>query len=246
MKNINKILVVLMVIFLGACSSLKIDTSKNKIELSQLKEPYKLMDEILIRESILSDWYNQETPVQYLKTRQIMKPGGKEEVFLDSLKTKDATPEDLKQFNKITQKFLNKLERKYKLKDENIKNTKGLVQKLVIGYNVDYPTLAKHLMTDVATEEERNYILELNKKSEDDMTDKDRKKLRKLLNKWLKRKEFFDADSVYSAQISTATIRLVELSKKSELSKLEISNLNAKAMEVAFPELISTLGRWGK
>ncbi len=246
MKNINKILVVLMIIFLGACSSVKIDTTKNKVELSQLKEPYKLMDEILTRESILPDWYNNETPVQYLKTRQIMKPGGKEEVFLDSLKTKEATQEDLKQFNKITQKFLSKLERKYKLKDENIKNTKGVVQKLVIGYNVSYPTLEKHLMTDVATEEERNYILELNKKSEDEMTDKDRKKLRKLLNKWLKRKEFFDADSIYSAQISTATIRLVELSKKSELSSVEISNLNAKAMEIAFPELISTLGRWGK
>ena len=236
----------MMILLLGACSSVKIDTTKNKVALSQLKEPYKVLDEILTRESILPDWYNNETPVHYLKTRQIMKPGGKEEVFLDSLKTKDATQEDLKQFNKIAQKFLSKLERKYKLKDENIKNTKGVVEELVIGYNVIYPTLAKHLMTDVATEEERNYVIELNKKSEDEMTDKDRKALRKLLNKWLKREEFFDADSIYAAEVSDATIRLVELSKKKEKSSVELNNLNAKALEIAFPELISKLNRWGK
>jgi hypothetical protein len=246
MKNINKILVVLMVIFLGACSSLKIDTSKNKVELTQLKEPYKVLDDILIRESILPDWYNNETPSAFLTSRQIIKKDGKEQAFLDGLKTKEATPEDLKKFNKLAQNYLGKLERMYKLKDENIKNTKGVVQKLVIGYNVAYPTLEKHLMTDVATEKERKYIQELNVKTEDEMTDKDRKKLRKTLNKWLKRKEFFDAESIYSAQISTETIRLVELSKKSNLTKLEVSNLNAKAMEIAFPELISTLNRWGK
>ena len=101
-------------------------------------------------------------------------------------------------------------------------------------------------MTDVATERERKYILELNVKQEDEMTDKDRKKLRKLLNKWLKRSGFFDAESIYSTEISASTIKLVELSKKGDLSSLEKSNLNAKALKTAFPELISTLNRWGK
>ncbi len=246
MKKMNKILLVMMVIFLGACSSMNIDTSKYKITTETLKEPYKVMDEILIRESILPDWYNNEEPVHYLTTRQIIKKDSKDEIFLNSLKTKEITDEDIENFNKLTKKYLNKLERKYKLKDENIKDTKGLVKELVIGYNVIYPTTAKHLMTVVATEEERNYILELNKKSEDEMTDKDRTKVRKLLNKWLERKEFFDGESIYSAEISKDTVKLVELSKKKNLTTLEVNNLNAKAMEIAFPELISSLSRWGK
>ncbi|MEI6856403.1 hypothetical protein [Psychrilyobacter sp.] len=246
MKKMSKILLVIMVVFLGACSSMNIDTSKYKITTETLKEPYKVMDEILIRESILSDWYNNEEPVRYLTTRQIIKKDGKEEVFLNSLKTKKITDEDIEKFNELTKKYLNKLEKKYKLKDENIKNTKELIKNLVIGYNVVYSTTAKHIMTVVATESERNYVLELNKKSEDEMTDKDRTKVRKLLNKWLERKEFFDGESIYSAEVSKDTVKLVELSKKKELTSLELNNLNAKAMEVAFPELISTLSRWGK
>ena len=246
MKKMNKILLVIMVVFLGACSSLDVDTSKYKITTETLKEPYKVMDDILIRESVLSDWYNNEEPVHYLTTRQVIKKGGKDEIFLNSLKTKKITDEDIEEFNKLTKKYLNKLERKYKLKDENIKDTKELVKNLVIGYNVVYPTTSKHLMTVVATEEERNDILELNKKTEDEMTDKDRTKVRKLLNKWLERKEFFDGESIYSAEISQETIKLVELSKKRNLTTLELNNLNAKAMEIAFPELISSLSRWGK
>lgn len=223
-----------------------IDTSKYKITAETLKEPYKVMDEILTRESILPDWYNNEEPVQYLTTRQILKKGSKDQMFFESLKTKEITEDDIKKFDKLTKKYLNKLERKYKLKDENIKDTKDLVKNLVIGYNVAYPTTAKHLMTVVATDKEKNYILELNKKTEDEMTDKDRTKVRKILNDWLERKEFFDGESIYSAEISEETIKLVELSKKRELTSLELNNLNAKAMEIAFPELISTLSRWGK
>jgi len=246
MKNINKILLVLMVIFLGACSSIKVDMNQEQIQLSQLKEPYKLMDEIIIEKSVLSDWYNNETPSEYLLTRQIIKKDGKDKQFFESLKTKELTQEDYDKFQKLTEKYLNKLKRKYKLKNENIKNTKGVVQKLVIGYNLTYPSLEKHLMTDVATEGEREDILELNKKTEDEMTDKDRKKLRRILNKWLKRKEFFDPESMFNVEISEKTVKLVELSEKEELSSLEINNLNAKALEIAFPELISKLYRWGK
>jgi len=66
------------------------------------------------------------------------------------------------------------------------------------------------------------------------------------LNKWLERREFFDGESIYSAEVSKDTVKLVELSKKKELTSLELNNLNAKAMEIAFPELISSLSRWGK
>ena len=246
MKIMNKILLVIMVVFLGACSSLNIDNNKYKIDEKTLKEPYKVMDEILIKESILSDWYNDEEPIHYLMTRQIIKKDSEDMIFLDSLKTKKITEKDIKEFNKLTKKYLNKLERKYKLNDENIKDLKELVKNLVIGYNFVYPTTAKHLMTVVATEKERNYILELNKKSEDEMTDKDRTKTRKLLNKWLERKEFFDEESIYNVEVSKDTINLVELSKKKELTSLELNNLNAKAMELSFPELISSLSRWGK
>lgn len=246
MKKMNKILLVIMVVFLGACSSINIDNNNYKITTETLKEPYKVMNEILIGESILSDWYNNEEPIHYLTTRQIIKKGSEDEIFLNSLKTKNITDEDIENFNKLTEKYLNKLKRKYKLKDENIKDTKGLVKNLVIGYNVIYPTVAKHLMTVVATEKERSYILELNKKSDDEMTDKDRTKIRKLLNEWLERKEFFDGESVYSAEVSMDTVKLVELSKKKDLTSLELNNLNAKAMEVAFSELISSLSRWGK
>ncbi|OQY42513.1 MAG: hypothetical protein B6227_01810 [Fusobacteriia bacterium 4572_74] len=246
MKKMNKILLVIMVVFLGACSSINIDTSGYKITTETLKEPYKVMDKILIKESILSDWYNNEEPVHYLTTRQIIKKNGKDEIFLNSLKTKEITNKDIKKFKKLTEKYLNKLERKYKLKDENIKDTKELVKKLVIGYNFVYPTISKHLMTVVATEKEKNYILELNKKSEDEITDKDRTKVRKLLNKWLERKEFFDGESIYNTEISKNTVKLVELSKKKDLTSVELNNLNSKTMEIAFPELISSLSRWGK
>ncbi len=246
MKNISKVLLLVGVLFLGACSSMKIHETKNPIEAAQLKEPYKVMDEILTRESVLSDWYDNETPVNYLFTRQIIKSGREDELFLSSLKTKDATAEDIEEFYDITEKYLNKLERKYKLKNENIKDTKGIVQKLVIGYNVNFPTLEKHLMTVVATEGERADIQRLNKKSADEMTEKDRKALRKILDKWLKRKEFFDGESLYSSQVSEDTIRLVEISKKDNLTSVELNNINAKALEIAFPELISSLNRWGK
>ena len=89
MKKMNKILLVIMVVFLGACSSIDIDTGKYKITTETLKEPYKVMDEILIRESVLPDWYNNEEPVHYLTTRQIIKKGGKDEIFLNSLNERD-------------------------------------------------------------------------------------------------------------------------------------------------------------
>lgn len=247
MKRMNKILLVIMVVFLGACSSLKVDQKKYDVTTETIKEPYKVMNEILVKESILGDWYNNEEPTHYLTTRQIIKKGGKDLAFLDGLKTKeDINAEDLENFNKMTVKYLNKLERKYKLKDENIKNTKGMTSALVIGYNTTYATLAKHIMTDVATEKERNEIFELNKKLEDEMTDGDRKTLRKLLNKWMKRDEFFDGESMFGSEISENTIKLDELSKKGSLTSLEKNNLNAKSLEIAFPELISSLDRWGK
>jgi len=247
MKKMNKILLVIMVIFLGACSSLKVDQTKYDVTTDSIKEPYKVMDEIIKKEAVLGDWYNNEEPTHYLTTRQIIKKDGKDEAFLNGLKTKeDINSEDLENFNKMTVKYLNKLKRKYQLKDENIKNTKGMTSALVIGYNTDYPTLAKHMMTDVATEKERNKIFELNKKLEDEMTDGDRKALRKLLNKWMKRDEFFDSESLFGSEISENTIKLDEISKKDDITSLERNNINAKAMEIAFPELISKLGRWGK
>jgi len=244
MKKMNKILLVIMVIFLGACSSMGIDYSGYKITAETLKQPYKIMNEILERESVLSDWYNNEEPVRYLTTREILKKGSKDEIFLSSLETKNITDEDIKDFNELTEKYLNKLNKTYKLKDENIKDTKELVKNLVIGYNSVYEVTSKHLMTVVATEEEKNYILELNQKSKNEITEKERTKVRKILNNWLKRKEFFDEKSIYNAEISEATVKLVELSKKKDLSSVELNNLNAKAMEISFPELVSSLSRW--
>lgn len=78
------------------------------------------------------------------------------------------------------------------------------------------------------------------------MTEKDRKRLRKLLNKWLKRREFFDVDAYLSAGVSDETLAMVKLSKKTKLTSLEKNNLNVTALKAVFPKLISPLSKWGK
>lgn len=101
---------------------------------------------------------------------------------------------------------------------------------------------SNHIAKEVATESEWQEIVALSKQK--DLSESDTKKLRKLLNKFIKRQEFFDSKSWYNVEVSPRVIEIVNISKKENETKLERNNVNAKALYIAYPEYFSKLDKW--
>lgn len=235
-----------VVALLASCSSLEKGASLEK-KYSITKESAKEWDKTIIQvvegESLIEDWYGNENPIIYL--RKTGKMSEKDFNFLTSLEKKDATTitdEEYSDFLDLVNKYNKKIPRKFYLADENLKNPKGLVDRMVRESFVKMENPSNHIKNVVATQEEWEQIVAFSQQN--DLSEKDTKKLRKILNKFIKRNEFYDERAWYNREISDRVIKITNIDTKENTTSLEQNNVNAKALYIAYPEYFSTLDKW--
>lgn len=234
------------VVLLTSCSSLDKGSSLEQ-KYSITKESAKEWDKTIIKvvegESLIEDWYGNENPIIYL--RKTGKMSEKDFNFLTSLEKKEATTitdEEYGEFLDLVTKYNKKLPRKFYLSDENLKNPKGLVDRMVRESFVKMETPSSHIKNVVATPEEWEEIVAFSQ--QDDLSEKDTKKLRKLLNKFIKRDEFYNERAWYNREISDRIVEITNIDAKENITSLEKNNVNAKALYIAYPEYFSNLEKW--
>jgi stalled ribosome rescue protein Dom34 len=230
---------------LVSCSSLfssKNDVvEKYKVDNEAVKNWDETISETIKGEALIEDWYGGEEPIFYLRKSGIMNE--KEYKFLASLKKKEViSQEDEEEFNSLLKKYSKKIEREFWIKDENLKDPKGLAEKMVKEANLRIKNPSNYILSNVATGKEKELLKEYAGKK--DLTEKETKNLRKLLNSFIKREEFFVAENWYNREVSNRLMEIVEISKKDKISKLERNNINAKALYIAYPEYFSELEKW--
>ena len=235
-----------VVALLASCSSLEKGASleqKYSITKESAKEWDKTIIQVVEGESLIEDWYGNENPIIYL--RKTGKMSEKDFTFLTSLEKKDATTitdEEYSDFLDLVNKYNKKLPRKFYLADENLKNPKGLVDRMVRESFVKMENPSNHIKNVVATQEEWEQIVSFSQQN--DLSEKDTKKLRKILNKFIKRNEFYDERAWYNREISDRVIKITNIDAKENTNSLEQNNVNAKALYIAYPEYFSTLDKW--
>ena len=235
-----------VVALLASCSSLEKGASLEK-KYSITKESAKEWDKTIIQvvegESLIEDWYGNENPIIYL--RKTGKMSEKDFNFLTSLEKKDATTitdEEYSDFLDLVNKYNKKLPRKFYLADENLKNPKGLVDRMVRESFVKMENPSNHIKNVVATQEEWEQIVAFSQQN--DLSEKDTKKLRKILNKFIKRNEFYDERAWYNREISDRVIKITNIDAKENTTSLEQNKVNDKALYIAYPEYFSTIDKW--
>lgn len=235
-----------VVALLVSCSSLEKGASleqKYSITKESAKEWDKTIIQVVEGESLIEDWYGNENPIIYL--RKTGKMSEKDFNFLTSLEKKDVTTitdEEYSDFLDLVNKYNKKLPRKFYLADENLKNPKGLVDRMVRESFVKMENPSNHIKNVVATQEEWEQIVAFSQQN--DLSEKDTKKLRKILNKFIKRNEFYDERAWYNREISDRVIKITNIDAKENTTSLEQNNVNAKALYIAYPEYFSTLDKW--
>ena len=235
-----------VVALLASCSSLEKGASleqKYSITKESAKEWDKTIIQVVEGESLIEDWYGNENPIIYL--RKTGKMSEKDFNFLTSLEKKDATTitdEEYSDFLDLVNKYNKKLPRKFYLADENLKNPKGLVDRMVRESFVKMENPSNHIKNVVATQEEWEQIVAFSQQN--DLSEKDTKKLRKILNKFIKRNEFYNERAWYNREISDRVIKITNIDAKENTTALEQNNVNAKALYIAYPEYFSTLDKW--
>ena len=245
----KKILFLLAMIFtLVSCSS--IATKKGLIEKYSLDKESahnweKTMPKVMVEEATNPDWYGEENPL--VNFRKQGKMSEKEYYFLDYLgKTpaNEITDEDFDRFAKLLTSYVNKMPRKFILEETNIKDPKGLVDYMVKQANSQLDNPSKYIKEEVADEEEWAQIVKFSEQA--DLKAKDVKKLRKLLASFVKRNNFYHEQVWLQVEVSERMIQLSNLAKKPEKTKLELNNVNAKALYLAYPQFLSKIDRWGR
>lgn len=241
----KKLLFLPILLIMVSCSSLftpKTDLAeKYSVDNEAVKNWDETISETVKGEALIEDWYGNDEPIFYLRKSGIMKE--KEYNFLTSLKKKEAiTQEDTEEFNTLLNKYNKKLKREFWLKEENLKDPKGLAEKIVKEANLRMKNPSNYILSNVATGKEKDLLSSYAKKK--DLTEKETKKLKKMLNSFLKREEFFSAENWYNREISSRLMEIVEISQKDKVSKLERNNINAKALYIAYPEYFSELEKW--
>ena len=245
----KKILFLLAMIFtLVSCSS--IATKKGLIEKYSLDKESahnweKTMPKVMMEEATNPDWYGEENPL--VNFRKQGKMSEKDYYFLDYLgKTpaNEITDEDFDRFTKLLTSYVNKMPRKFILEETNIKDPKGLVDYMVKQANSQLDNPSKYIKEAVADEAEWAQIEAFSQQS--DLKAKDVKKLRKLLASFVKRSNFYYEQAWLQVEVSDRMIQLSNLAKKTEKTKLELNNVNAKALYLAYPQFLSKVDRWGR
>ncbi len=228
-----------------SCSSMEKGSSleqKYNITKVSAKEWDKTIINVIEGEALIEDWYGDENPIMYL--RKTGKMSEKDFQFLLSLEKKDATEitdDEYDQFLGLVTKYNKKMPRKFFLDNENIKDPKGLVDKMVRESFIRMNP-SNHIKDVVATEDEWNKIVEYSKQI--DLNEKDTKQLRKLLNKFIKRDEFFSTEVWYNREVSERMIKIANINAKDNKTAIEKNNINAKALYIAYPEYFSKLEKW--
>ena len=246
----KKILFLLAMIFtLVSCSS-----TTNKKDLIQKYSLDKesahnwetVMPNVMANEATNPDWYGEDNPLVSLRKQGKMSE--KEFYFLDYLgKTpaNEITDDEFDRFAKILTSFVNRTPRKFILEETNIKDPKGLVDFMVKEANstqLDNPS--KYIKEVVADKDEWSQIVALSEKS--DLNDKDVRKLRKLLATFVKRDNFFNEDVWLQVEVSDRVLYLAQMSRKIPKTKMELNNVNAKALYLAYPQFLSKIDRWSR
>ena len=244
----KKILFVLVMAFtLASCSFL----GKPKEDLVQKyslnkESAYKwdtTISKVMISEAEMPDWYGEENPLINLRRHGRMSE--KEYYFLDYLGKKPAdqiTDEDFNKFVDILNGYVKRMPRRFLLEETNIKDPKGLVVYMVKESNSRLDNPSKYIKEVVADKEDWDKIVAWSQK--DDLNTKDVKKLRKLLASFIKKDNFFEPSVWYQVEVSDRVSMLARLAKKSPKTKLELNNINAKALYIAYPEYLSKIDRW--
>ena len=245
----KKLLFLLAMIFtLVSCSS--IATKKGLIEKYSLDKEAahnweKTMPKVMAEEATNPDWYGEENPL--VNFRKQGKMSEKDYYFLDYLgktPTNEITDEDFDRFTKLLTSYVNKLPRKFILEETNIKDPKGLVDYMVKQASSQLDNPSKYIKEAVADEAEWAQIEAFSQQS--DLKAKDVKKLRKLLASFVKRNNFYYEQAWLQVEVSDRMIQLSNLAKKTEKTKLELNNVNAKALYLAYPQFLSKIDRWGR
>ena len=245
----KKILFLLAMIFtLVSCSS--IATKKGLIEKYSLDKESahnweKTMPKVMMEEATNPDWYGEENPL--VNFRKQGKMSEKDYYFLDYLgktPTNEITDEDFDRFTKLLTSYVNKMPRKFILEETNIKDPKGLVDYMVKQANSQLDNPSKYIKEAVADEAEWAQIEAFSQQS--DLKAKDVRKLRKLLASFVKRSNFYYEQAWLQVEVSDRMIQLSNLAKKTEKTKLELNNVNAKALYLAYPQFLSKIDRWGR
>ena len=246
----KKILFLLAMIFtLVSCSS-----TTNKKDLIQKYSLDKesahnwetVMPKVMMAEATNPDWYGEDNPL--ISLRKQGKMSEREYYFLDYLgKTpaNEITDDEFDRFAKILTSFVNRTPRKFILEETNIKDPKGLVDFIVKEANssqLDNPS--KYIKEVVADKEEWAQIVALSEKA--DLNSKDVRKLRKLLATFVKRDNFFNEDVWLQVEVSDRVLYLAQMSRKIPKTKMELNNVNAKALYLAYPQFLSKIDRWGR
>ena len=246
----KKILFLLTMIFtLVACSSANA-TKKGLVEKYSLNKDSAhnwetSMTKVMIAEATNPDWYGEENPL--VNFRKQGKISEKDYYFLDYLgKTpaKEITDDEFDRYVKILTSYVNKMPRKFILDESNIKDPKGLVDYMVKQAYSQLDNPSKYIKEEVADKEEWAQIEAFSQQA--DLKDKDVKKLRKLLSSFVKRSNFFYEKAWFQVEVSDRMIQLANLAKKQDKSKLELNNVNAKALYLAYPQFLSKVDRWGR
>lgn len=236
----KKLLVIGTLLLVSACSSVKV-AEKHEIKDEDIKNWDKTIAKVVEEESLIPDWYGNQNPIYYLQ-----KTGKMSEKDFDFLKTlpekENLTEDERDKFNSLLDKYVSKLDRSFYLGDTNIKNGKGLVDKMVNDARLRMANPSNHIQSTVATQDEWAEIVAFSQK--DDLDQKDVKRLKKLLNKFIKRAEFFNENSWYGTEVSDRLMEIVTIYKKGALTKQERNNVNAKALYIAYAPYLSELEKW--
>ena len=62
----------------------------------------------------------------------------------------------------------------------------------------------------------------------------------------LKRSNFYNEQVWYQVEVSDRMTQLANLAKKQEKTKLELNNVNARALYLAYPQFLSKVDKWGR
>ncbi|MGL5963595.1 MAG: hypothetical protein ACRCZ2_04270, partial [Fusobacteriaceae bacterium] len=234
-KTVNAV-AIFSLIFFTSCSmiSKKSEISEENFTKEQAKKWEVTIDENLKKNAQLPEWYGEENAAFYL--RKTGKMTQKDFDFLSSLskKSEDKISDDeMEQFTSLVKKYNKNLPREFYLNNENIKNPTGLVKKMVSESYLRMSNPSNHIFKEVADVKEWEQIVTWSKQS--DMSEKDVTKLRKLLNKFIKRTEFFESKAWYNREISGRMNNIVHIDAKESKIKRERNNVNAKALYIAYP-----------
>lgn len=240
------ILSMLIAVFFISCSSAeKVGSLEQKYNITKqsAKEWDKTIINVIVGEALIEDWYGEENPILYL--RKTGKMSEKDFNFLTSLGDKnvnDITDDEFERFVDLVKKYNKKMPRKFFLENENIKDPKGLVEAMVRESYLRMDTPSSHIKEVVATPEEWEEIVAFSKQT--DLNEKDVKKLRKLLNSFIKRDEFYSTETWYNREVSARTIKIAGINARENKTAIEKNNVNAKALYLAYPEYFSKLEKW--